>query len=171
MKLKQIDRIHPELFADEVGILENMLRRKHIAVLVLRQRRPPVIARRDLRSGIEPLAWVTSWVTSCVARHNLAEQAIALAFSVSPCGVKKIATQIHGQLHRSQRLLIVRAAPSAHSPQSLGDVADVESGTAELAVFHEGLSIGEFLSCGNALSMITPRRGPLVLADSSTRRV
>src|SRR6202790_1153393 len=38
VELQEIDRIHAQLFADEVGVLENVLRGENVAVLIFRQR-------------------------------------------------------------------------------------------------------------------------------------
>ena len=66
-----------------------------------------------------------------------AQQPVALAFAVGPRRIEEIAAQVNGQLHRRQRFLVVRTAPSAHPPQSVGNLANVETSTAKLAVFHK----------------------------------
>ena len=129
MKLQQIDRVHAQFLADQVGILENVVRGKHVVIFVFRERGPLVIGGRDFRRGVQPLRGV--------ARHGFAEQAVALAFAISPRGVEKVAARVDGELQGIERLLVVGAAPAAHAPQSIGDVADFESGSAELAIFHE----------------------------------
>src|SRR5579859_2036835 len=132
MKLQQVDRVHPKLLADHVRILEHVLRRENIAVLVLGPRRPAVVSWGYLRRRIDPLA--------CrVTGHDLAQQPVTLALAIGPCRIEKVASQIDAQLHRSQGFLIVRPAPSAHAPESVGHVADFKSGTAKLAIFHESV--------------------------------
>src|SRR6266851_1276533 len=76
-----------------------------------------------------------------VARHGLAEQGIAFTFSVGPGSVEEIAARVDGELQRIEALFVVRAAPAAHAPQSVGNVADIETSSAQLAVFHEGFSL------------------------------
>ena len=93
MKLQHIDAIHLQLFPDQVGILEYVLGREDVAVLVLRQRRPAIVCRRNLRRRIQALAFV--------ALHGLAQESIALSFAIRPRRIKKIAAQINRQLQRS----------------------------------------------------------------------
>src|SRR5580698_9181597 len=101
---------------------------KHFAVFVCRQRWPAAIHRRNLGRGIQPFAFI--------ARQYFTQQAVALAFTVSPGGIEEITTLLNRHLHRLQRFLIFGTAPAAHAPQSMSDVTHVETAAPQLAIFH-----------------------------------
>src|ERR1700722_2097605 len=131
VKLQQVDGVDPQLLANEIGVLEDMLRRKNIAVFIFGQRGPPVVGRRNLRRGVNSLTGI--------ARHDLAQQAVALALTIGPGRVEKVTPLVDRRLHRGERFFVVRTAPAAHTPQSVSNIANFETGTAELAVFHDGI--------------------------------
>src|SRR5579863_7459712 len=111
-----------------------MLRRKHVAVLVFRRRRPAPVLRRNLRRGVKRLAIRRRVVVS----QDLPQQPIALAFAVSPGAVEKIAAQINRELQRRNRLAVIRPAPSAHPPKPVGNVANFQSSASKFAIDHVG---------------------------------
>ncbi len=63
-------------------------------------------------------------------RHGFAEQSVTFAFAVRPCSVEEIAAGIDRKLQGIQGLAVVGAAPAAHAPEPVGNVADFESGAA-----------------------------------------
>jgi hypothetical protein len=94
VELQKIDSFHPELFANALGVLKNVVWRKDIVVLVFWGRRPFVVQRRNLGSCIQVLV--------VIARHDFAQEAVALAVSVSPSCIEKIAAEVDGKLQRLQ---------------------------------------------------------------------
>src|ERR1700722_1080170 len=131
MELQQVDRVDAQLLPDEVGIFKDVLCREYVGVFVLRQGGPLVVGGRNLGCGIDSLVRV--------AGHDVTQQSVALAFAISPRRIVKITTLADRELHGAERLGVIGATPAAHSPQSVGDVADFETGAAELAVFHDGV--------------------------------
>ena len=121
MELQNIDGIDAKFFADQVGVFEDVILGKNIVIFVLRERRPFVIGGRNFGGGVEALF---------IARHGFAEQGVAFAFAVGPGGVEEVAARVDGELQGIERLAVIGAAPAAHAPESVGDVADFESGAA-----------------------------------------
>jgi hypothetical protein len=66
-----------------------------------------------------------------VCAENQAEESFAAAVAVGSRSVKKIATEIGGTLQRAERFVVLGAAPSAHSPHAVANVADLLAGATE----------------------------------------
>lgn len=61
-----------------------------------------------------------------------------MAVAVDQCGVEEVDTGVAGDVERAQGFVVVRADPHglANAPGAVADVADSESGLAEVAVVH-----------------------------------
>ena len=68
------------------GIDHKQIGWKDVVVFKFRQRRPALVFGRNFRSGKDALAFILG--------HRLPEQAVALAFAVSPRAVEEVASQI-----------------------------------------------------------------------------
>src|SRR5205809_6802548 len=95
---------------------------------MFRRGRPLVVLGRYLGCRIYPLA--------LIARDNLAKQAVALAVSVRPGAIEKVATQIDSQLQRLERLFIFGTTPFTHSPKPDTNVTDLPACATKRAVLH-----------------------------------
>src|SRR5208282_1355861 len=129
MKLQDVDFIDAKLFADQARVLEDVLSGKHLAIFGFGAGGPLAVHGRNFRGGIEPLVFV--------ARDDVAEQAVALAVAIGPGRVEEVAAEIDGELQRFEGFAVVRAAPAAHAPEPVSDVAYGNSGAAKPAIFHE----------------------------------
>ena len=90
MELQDIDGISAELFSNPVRVVEDVIVWKNVLVLVLGQRRPLIVFRRNLGRGEKALA--------SVFRDCLPQQAIALAVAVRPRAIEKITAEIDREL-------------------------------------------------------------------------
>src|ERR1700726_1655876 len=63
-----------------------------------------------------------------------------MSVAISPCRIKKVASEIDRALQRRQRFFIFRSRPPGHPPHPISDLADVPSGAAKSAVLHRRLS-------------------------------
>src|SRR5207237_5238033 len=61
---------------------------------------------------------------------------VALAVSIRPCRVKKIAAWIDSQFQRIERLFIFGTTPFTHSPKPDSNVTDFPACATKRAVFH-----------------------------------
>ena len=128
VELKKIDGIRSELFADQIGVLENVVGRKNVVVFVLGQRRRAQVCRRNLRRRVKALAFV--------AGNRLSEKTVAFALPVGPRSIKEVAAETNRKLQGFERLLVVRATPSAHAPKSGCYITDFNSSPAKLPILH-----------------------------------
>ena len=127
MKLQKVDRVEAKFLADLIRIFDDVIGGKYVVIVVSGERGPFAVGRRNFRGGIE------AFFITC---HGFAEQAVALTFAVGPCGVEEIAARVDGELQGIKRLLVIGAAPAAHAPQPVSDVADGKTGAPQLAIFH-----------------------------------
>ena len=121
MELQNVDGIDAKFLADLVGVFQDVILGKYIVIFVFRERGPFVIGGRNLGSGVKAFL---------VAGHGFAKQSVAFAFAVRPGSIEEIAAGIDGKLQGIQGLAVVGAAPAAHAPEPIGNVADFESGAA-----------------------------------------
>ena len=128
MKLENVNRLHPEVFSDQVGIGEDVVRRENVVILVFGRSRPLQIFGRNLRGCIQTLVRIT--------RDNLAEQTVALTVSIGPRAIEEVAAELNRELQCFERLFVIRTAPTTHAPKPVCDVADFKSSMAKLAIFH-----------------------------------
>src|SRR6266700_2417761 len=106
-----------------------MIERKNILILIFGRCRPLQILGGNFRSNIETLGFVL--------RYGLAKKSVTFAIAVRPCGVEEVAAQVHRQLQGFEGLPVLGAAPTAHAPQPMRNVADFPSSAAKPTVFHD----------------------------------
>src|SRR5262249_38246398 len=72
-----------------------------------------------------------------IGAKGLAEELFAVAVTVSPGCVKKIAAEIDGPREGGERFGVVGTGPAGHTPHAIADFADLPIGTAEGAVMQD----------------------------------
>src|SRR5262249_32785436 len=132
VKLKEVDRLNLKLTADSFGLLPHVVCGKDILIGMTSWPRPSSIQGCDLRGRVE----ATLPVVTGTAAEKFAEQAVCFAITISPRRVEEVAAKICRELQGLSRLLIVGVRPAAHTPQSLGNLADLEINSSKLAKFH-----------------------------------
>ena len=75
-----------------------------------------------------------------VNAENFTEDLFAVAGTVGPRGVEKIAAEIHGALQGVKRFGVVGAGPAGESPHAVTNFTDIPSGAAKFAIVHGVLS-------------------------------
>src|SRR5215471_1083589 len=116
MKLKQVDGVHFERSANELNMLQHVLFGKNVFVPISRGSRPFAVHRRNFRRRVQALMRI--------AKQELPKKAIAVALSIGPGGIEKVAAQIGRDLQGLSRALVVRSRPTAHSPKSMPNLTD-----------------------------------------------
>src|SRR6267142_4013450 len=113
-----------------------MVRGIGIVERIFRARGPAEIFGRNFRGEVQFLVGSAGGRIAFVGAQDFAQKLLAVAVAVGPSGIEKIAAEIDGALEGRERLGVVRAGPTGHTPHAVANFADVPSGAAEAAIVH-----------------------------------
>src|SRR3972149_4725826 len=117
MELEQVDRLHPEVAPAVLGVLDDMVGRKHVLDPVPSPGRPAEVSRRHLRRGAQ--------AAIRVAPDEPAQDALAGAVAVAPGGVEERAAEVDRELKRPTCFDLVGARPACHAPHPDPELRDL----------------------------------------------
>ena len=133
MKLQQVETFKPRIHQALVRVLFDVIGRETLIERGIRATGPLQVLGRNFGCRVKLFVRISS--------HDLSQQVLAAAITVNERSVKEIASQIHCALQRAQRLLIVRAAPTAHAPHPIANLAYLPTCSSKPPISHLDLSI------------------------------
>jgi hypothetical protein len=149
VELEQIQAAGAHTLDNSCGVIEDMLAGKYMAQFIVWGGRPFKVLRGYLTGSNN--------VGSGIVFNQRAQQAITVAVPISPSTIEEITPQLKGGLQGFERLPVIRARPTTHTPQAMTNLAHHEIRSAKFSVSHN-FSLPQLVTASDLIPRFYHRR-------------